>query len=90
MVCLAFELLIGSVTSVGAVTVTSASAVTAGARAAQVMLGALGDADSGFSGCDSQENYNFNAHQWRRKRLGSFELSYRCGIYHPQRQCELG
>ena len=56
--CLAFEFSIGRVMSAGAVTVTSASAVTAGARAAQVMLGALGDADSGFSGCDSQENYN--------------------------------
>ena len=26
-----------------------------------------------------------NALQWRRKRLGSFELPYRCGIHHPQR-----
>ena len=26
-----------------------------------------------------------NALQWRRKRLGSFELPYRCGIHHLQR-----
>ena len=40
---LGVELSIGRVSSASAITVTSASAVTAGARAAQVMSGALGD-----------------------------------------------